>query len=246
MHTKKKLVLAILTSLSSYSYAQASDVSATAKDNDDTEIIVVTGVRSSLEAASSLKRYSDSVQDSIVAEDIGKFPDQNVAESLQRIPGVSINRVNGEGSKITVRGFGPEFNVVTLNGRTLATSEIGRSFDFQVLAAELISGADVVKSPTAKTPEGSIGAYVNVKTARPLDNPGLHVLGSINAKYSELSGETSPEYSALFSNTFADETFGFNIALHNKKVTTDTIQWALPVGYYSIMSRVLLKATFII
>ena len=214
MRSKKKIALGVLAALSSCSFAQAA---TNDKVKDDTEVIVVTGVRSSLEAASSLKRYSDSVQDSIVAEDIGKFPDQNVAESLQRVPGVSINRVNGEGSKITVRGFGPEFNVVTLNGRTLATSEIGRSFDFQVLAAELISGADVVKSPTAKTPEGSIGAYVNVKTARPLDNPGLHVLGSINAKYSELSGETSPEYSALFSNTFADETFGFNIALSQQK-----------------------------
>ncbi|OUS73601.1 TonB-dependent receptor [Pseudoalteromonas sp. A601] len=229
MSSRTKIALAILAAISSPSMAQES--TEIKKDNEP-EIILVTGVRSSLEAASSLKRYSDSVQDSIVAEDIGKFPDQNVAESLQRIPGVSIDRVNGEGSKVTVRGFGPEFNVVTLNGRILATSEIGRSFDFQVLAAELISGADVIKSPTASTPEGSIGAYVNVKTARPLDNPGLHVLGSINAKYSDLSGEVSPEYSGLFSNTFADDTFGFNIAIShqesdNRYDSMGTTRWLL-------------------
>ena len=113
---------------------------------DDIEVIQVSGIRSSLTKAMSLKQDAASIQDSIVAEDIGKFPDQNVAESLQRISGVMISRTNGEGAKVTVRGFGPKFNAVKVNNRTIATTDRGREFDFQVLPSELISGADVVKA----------------------------------------------------------------------------------------------------
>src|SRR4029450_3218717 len=87
--------------------------------------IVVTGIRSSLERSEDIKRTSSGVVDAIAAEDIGKFPDTNIAESLQRIPGVSIDRVNGEGSRGRVGGFGPQFNLITLNGRQLATSSVG-------------------------------------------------------------------------------------------------------------------------
>ena len=86
------------------------------------DAIVVTGIRASLERAMDIKREANGVVDAISAEDIGKFPDTNLAESLQRVPGVSINRVNGEGSQVTVRGFGPQFNLVTVNGRQMATS----------------------------------------------------------------------------------------------------------------------------
>ena len=172
------------------------------------EEVVVVGVRRSLEHANSLKRNADSIQDSIVAEDIGKFPDQNVAESLQRITGVSISRTNGVGTAITVRGFGPKFNIVRVNGRTLATTDIGREFDFQVLPSELIIGADVVKAPTASTPDGSLGAFVNVRTAKPLSNPGLNVVASVGSRYDDMSDAFDPKASGLISNTWADETFG--------------------------------------
>lgn len=184
-----------------------------------TEVIQVNGIRSSLAHALADKQNASSIQDSIAAEDIGKFPDQNVAESLQRISGVSISRSNGEGSKVTVRGFGPSFNVVQLNARTLATTEKGRELDFQVLASELISGADVVKSPMGKTPEGSIGAYVNIKTARPLDNPGFKASGSVHLKSNELSDDTSPKVSGVLSNTFADETLGVLIGISHQEST---------------------------
>jgi len=231
MFNKKKLTAAVLTVISTAALG-ATGVDEKEKPGTLIEEVTVTGIRKSLEAASDLKRFSAVVQDSIVAEDIGKFPDQNVAESLQRVPGVSIDRSNGEGSKITVRGFGPSFNVVKLNGRTLATSEVGREFDFQVLASELISGADVVKAPMAKTPEGSIGAYVNVKTARPLDKPGIHLSGSINGKYGELSEETNPEVSGVFSNTFLDDTLGINVAFsrqesENRYDSAGTTRWLL-------------------
>ncbi len=126
----------------------------TAAAEDEGEEIVVSGVRASLERAMDIKRESNGVVDAISAEDIGKFPDTNLAESLQRIPGVSIDRRNGEGSKVTVRGFGPSFNLVTLNGRQLTTSDINavggdqnvdfsratsRSFDFSNLSPESVS-----------------------------------------------------------------------------------------------------------
>lgn len=185
-----------------------STVHVYAQEDAPIEEIVVQGIRASLNQAADLKRNANVIQDSIVAEDIGKFPDQNVAESLQRITGVSISRAGGEGSQISVRSFGPEFNIVKLNHRTLATTTGQRSFDFQVLPSELIGGADVIKSPTADLSAGSIGAYVNVRTPRPLQDPGFHAVASVNANYHDLAEEINPEFSGLVSNTFADDTIG--------------------------------------
>src|SRR6202011_3817001 len=116
------------------------------------EEIVVTGLRQSLVTSEGIKRETAGVVDAITAEDIGKFPDTNLAESIQRIPGVTIDRVNNEGSKVTVRGFGPEFNLVTLNGRSMPanigpnTPNASRSFDFENLSADGISGIEVYKT----------------------------------------------------------------------------------------------------
>ncbi len=181
------------------------------------EEVVVEGIRASLSRAADRKRDANKIQDSIVAEDIGKFPDQNVAESLQRIAGVSISRVNGEGSQVSVRSFGPEFNVVKLNHRTLATVNGGRSFDFQILPSELIGGADVIKTPTADLSAGSIGAYINVRTARPLDNAGFHATGSTKLNYHGLAEDSNPEAAGVVSNTFADDTFGVLVGVSFKE-----------------------------
>lgn len=175
---------------------------------EEPEVIEVTGIRSSLIKSMEIKKTAASIQDSIVAEDIGKFPDQNVAESLQRISGVMISRTNGEGSQITVRGLGPKFNAVKINNRTLATTERGREFDFQVLPSELISSADVVKTSRANLGEGGIGAYVTINTARPLDSSGEHFAGSIHTKYNDLAEELTPKLSAIYSNTYMDDTVG--------------------------------------
>lgn len=210
--------LAVIAALNvQISYAQEAEPEAT---NDDmVEVISVRGIRSSLRESISLKRDARSIQDSIVAEDLGKFPDQNVAESLQRITGVAIDRTNGEGSKITVRGLGPQFNQVLVNNRTLATTERGREFDFQILPAELISGADVIKTSRADLVEGSLGAYVNIGTARPLDNAGFHAAGSVQGYYNDLAGDTGPRASAIVSNTFADDTVGVLFGLSYSDVT---------------------------
>ena len=144
----------------------------------EVQSVVVTGLRASLFSSMNLKRNSDGIVDGIVADDIGKFPDTNLAESLQRISGVSIDRSNGEGQKVTVRGLGPDFNLVLLNGRQMPTTDLsdlsGRSFDFSNLASEAISQIQVYKTSRADTPPGGIGATVNVMTARPFDRPGMH------------------------------------------------------------------------
>lgn len=199
---------------------------AQSEEDASVETVTVSGIRSSIDKALDRKRDATSFVDSITAEDLGKFPDQNVAESLQRISGVFIDRQSGEGSRVTVRGFGPEFNTVRLNDRTIATiandgevdfrfSSIGisRAFDFQTLAAEVLTGADVVKSPTSDLWDGSIGASINMRTARPLDNPGLHMSGSVQGRYEDLGDNWGPRISGLVSNTFADDTVGALLAV---------------------------------
>lgn len=166
-------------------------------DTAPADDIVVTGVRASLERSIAIKRDSTGVVDAISAEDIGKFANTNLAESLQRITGVSIDRVNGEGSTVTVRGFGAQYNLVTLNGRQLATSNIvavggdqngdgaggfGRSFDFANLASEGVKTLEVYKTGRAAIPSGGIGATVNVVSRRPLDAHDAGLLGSFGAK----------------------------------------------------------------
>ncbi|MCD2323343.1 TonB-dependent receptor [Sphingomonas sp. IC-56] len=181
--------------------------------------VVVTGIRASLREAVDIKRDGQGVVDAISAEDIGKFPDTNLAESLQRITGVSIDRSNGEGSTVTVRGFGPEYNLVTLNGRQMPTATLGdgasapasRSFDFANLASEGISAVEVYKTGRAAVPSGGIGSSINIRTPRPLDKPGMR--GSIAAKgvYDTSRNEgdpITPEVSGIFSTTFADDRIG--------------------------------------
>ena len=193
------------------------------QSNDDTTDtggdIIVTGIRASLREAVDIKRDGQGVVDAISAEDIGKFPDTNLAESLQRITGVSIDRSNGEGSTVTVRGFGPEYNLVTLNGRQMPTSTLGdgasapasRSFDFANLASEGIAAVEVYKTGRAAVPSGGIGSTINIRTPRPLDKPGLR--GSLAARgvldTSRNEGNPiTPEVSGIVSSTFGDDRFG--------------------------------------
>jgi iron complex outermembrane receptor protein len=184
-----------------------------ASDDSNLEVIQVRGIVSSLKRAMSDKKEALIVSDGIAAEDLGKFPDLNVAESLQRITGVSIDRSGGEGQAVTVRGFGPQFNTVLVNGRQLATDSGGREFNFDVLAADQITGADVYKSTRANLQEGGIGATINVSTARPFDYEGFQLIGSVKGMYETLSEETSPSASFLVSNTFNDDKMGVLLAV---------------------------------
>ena len=174
------------------------------------EEVVVTGIRGSMKQSLDVKRDSAQVVDAVSAEDVGKFPDANVAEALQRITGVSIDRSGGEGQFITVRGLGPEFNTVLLNGRTIATDNDGREFSFDVLASDIIQRAEVFKSSTSNLPSGGIGATVNVVTARPLDQGGSGSTLTFSAagQYDDLREDTSPEITGVYSFANDDRNFG--------------------------------------
>lgn len=189
------------------------------------EEVTVTGIRQSLSTSAELKRESAIVQDSISSEDLGKFPDANIAESLQRMPGVSIDRSNGEGQKVTVRGLGPQFNSVLFNGRTLASDNYGRDFSFDLLAAELISGADVYKTSLARLPEGGIGATINLRTAKPLDLNGFRSVVSAKGNYESNNEEVTPMVFGLLSDTFADDTLGLlgSVSYQERQVSVNRL-----------------------
>lgn len=209
-----------LTGVAQSANAQEAQAEAPVAETPvDGNEIVVTGIRASLTASANIKREAQGIVDAISAEDIGKFPDTNLAESLQRITGVSIDRSRGEGSFVTVRGFGPEFNLVTLNGRQMPTSSLGdgasapssRSFDFANLAAEGVAGVEVYKSGRAGIASGGIGSSINIRTPRPLDRPGLQGSLSVKGVYDSSRNQgnpVTPEVSGIISNTFADEKIG--------------------------------------
>jgi len=202
-----KFVAAVLPFAMAQALAQTSS-GAPAGDASTLDTVQVTGTRASLRQSQTIKQYSIGTVDAVSTEDIGKFPDQNVADSLQRVPGVSVDRSSGESRFITVRGFGPEFNTVLLNGRTMATDNVGREFSFDILPSELISTAEVQKTASADSSEGSIGATVNIRTQRPLDNPGLHIAGAVAGMYDDTTEHSKPKVSGLISTTNADNTFG--------------------------------------
>ena len=155
---------------------QTTNTEAADTESESSEMIleevVVHGIRSSLEDAISIKRSNTGVMEAISAEDFGKFPDGNLAESLARVPGIAIDRSNVEGQAIAVRGFGPEFNLVTLNGRQMPTAPAvytgGRSFNFGDIASPGVSAVEVYKAADAARPSGGIGAVVNMVTTKPL------------------------------------------------------------------------------
>lgn len=207
--------------------AQEEDpVRAEQQDDEDErreDVVVVTGIRGSLMDSMGLKRDAQGVVDAITAEDIGKFPDTNLAESLQRITGVSIDRSLGEGSSVTVRGFGADFNLVTFNGRQMPTSTLGdgasapssRSFDFGNLASEAVSAVEVYKTSRASIPTGGIGATINIRTTRPLEAPGLRATVGVKGVLDESQLEDpdlTPEISGLYSDTFLDDRLGVAVS----------------------------------
>jgi TonB-dependent receptor len=216
MYQKRKLSSAIIAITAAMSAAQYS----TAQDSSDVDEVIVQGIRGSLMRSQDIKRDGNGVVDAISSEDIGKFPDQNLAESLQRITGVSIDRAGGEGQLITVRGFGPDFNTVLVNGRQIASENETRAFSFDTVSADMVNSINVFKTATATQQSGGIGATVNITTARPLALGGLKIAGSIKALNDDNSGETTPEYSALISDTFNDGTFGALLAVSHKEAKT--------------------------
>ncbi|OAX88596.1 TonB-dependent receptor [Xanthomonas nasturtii] len=207
----------------------------------DLDTVTVTGYRASVEKALDIKRGEAGVVDAIVAEDIGKFPDLNLAESLQRIPGVVITREAGEGRAISVRGLGPEFTRVRINGMEALTTvgagdqsggtNRGRGFDFNVFASDLFSQLIARKTASADVEEGSLGATVDLRTARPFDYNGFTFAASTQAAYNAMAEKANPRVAGLIANTWADNTFGalLSVAYTEREVLeegSNTGRWA--------------------
>lgn len=181
------------------------------------QTIIVKGQRASLEKAQDIKRNADQIVDSIVADDIGKLPDANVAEALQRITGVQISRNRGEGDRVQVRGL--QQTQTLLNGRVIFTAGKERGLSFQDVPAELLAGVDVYKAPSAELVEGGIGGVIDMRTRRPFDFAGSKVAGTIKGTHADLVGRSNVEGSVLLSNRWKLDAgeFGALISLSTQK-----------------------------
>ena len=206
----------------------AAPVAAQDSGSDEPiEEIITVGIRGSLMRSMDVKRDSTGVVDAISAEDIGKFPDQNLAESLQRITGVSIDRQRGEGSQVTVRGFGPEYNLVTIDGRQMPTHNgTNRSFDFADLASEGVAGVQVYKTGRADVPSGGIGSTINISTPKPLTAEPTASLAAktVHDTSTRTGDDITPEFSGIYLDRFMDDTVGIAVTgsyqLRNNGVNT--------------------------
>jgi iron complex outermembrane receptor protein len=229
---------ALLMALAVAGVAAAQEAPAPAADNA-VEEVVVTGFRKSLDAALSVKRTSVGSVDVIVAEDIAKFPDQNLAESLQRIPGISIVRDGGEGRAITVRGLGSRFTRVRVNGmEAVATTSDGasanreRGFDFNVFASELFNSLVVHKTAEASLDEGSLGAVVDLNTGNPLaGKDGLTVAASAQAQFNDLNEKFGPRLAGLVAYRHPSGVWAASVSaaysqMDQIEATNNTVRWA--------------------
>jgi len=239
MKVNKRGVMATLSAIFLGSGAVAQNTSNGSATQ--LEELVVTGIRSSLQSSALLKKEAAVIQDSIVAEDIGRFPDSNVAESLQRIPGVAIDRTSGEGQRVTVRGFGPDFNTVLINGRRTASTSIAgvgggaddnigaslsnRGFNFDIISADLIGGADVYKTASVALQDGGIGSTINLKTLRPLEMSENKVLLTAKATRNDVGGDTSTSAFGFISHRSEDQRFGFigSLSYQDRSLRRETL-----------------------
>ncbi len=203
-----------LVALTVASPAFAQDQSGSAQAGEISEAqgqeIIVTGIRGSLQRNLDAKREASGVVDVISAEDIGKFPDSNVAASLQRLPGVSIQRdgTRGEANGVTIRGFGGDFNETLIDGRRLSTATGGRSIDFSTVGSDFVGALTVYKTPDVSVGANSIGATINISYPKPLDRPGFHIAASASGSIQDDAKRVVPTGGLLISHTFADDTFG--------------------------------------
>ncbi len=249
-----------MTSVNGWRVAGAIIVSASplvGAAQEATEEIIVQGFRSSLSASLNAKREANGAVDMIIAEDIADFPDLNLAEALQRIPGVAITRAAGEGRQVTVRGLGPTFTTTRINGMEALstggfTDALGgqnrtRGFDFNAFDSELFTSLAVHKTSSAEIEEGGLGATLDLRTARPFDYDGLTIATSAQLGYNDLSEESDPRAAFQISNTFADDRFGALLSLSwSERNTLDegssTVRWSDAENFGSVNGVVLAPA----
>ncbi|MBC3766151.1 TonB-dependent receptor [Neptunicella marina] len=225
MHTTspKRLAQAIRQVLlgSAIAAVSVSAIAQDSKDKKDLEVIEIAGSYvKSLEKAVDIKRNNIGFSDSVVATDIADFPEQNLAEALQRMPGVTIERNKGLGTKVNVRSLPNEFTHTSINGVATASGSGGRDVEFDIFASEIIQSVTVNKSPTAADEEGGIAGSVQIQTARPFDYDGSKVIASVQGAYNSISEKTDPKFALLASNTFGD--WGVLVSFASSKRTNRT------------------------
>ncbi len=224
----------------------AATVAAATPDASATqpEVVVIKGTRGALIKARDIKRRSANIVESVVGEDIGKMPDSDLAESIQRVPGVAMTREGGEGRNITLRGFSPDFTRTTLNGMEVPAStdgldtggvtlNAGRAFDFNVFAAELFNRIDIEKSSKASTEEGGIAGTVDLYSGKPFDYKGFTQSLNVQGDHNTLTGKTDPRIAYLISDTFFGGKLGvlFSAALARRTVHQEgysSVLWTSP------------------
>jgi len=201
------------------------------------ETIQIRGIRGSIVKSMHTKRHSDSIVDAITAEEIGKFPDKNVAEALQRVTGVSLSRAQGEGERVGVRGTAPSQNRTYLNGQNIASadwwisSQPNRGFNYTLLPAEIVSSLEVHKSPEADHDEGSLGGSINIKTHSPLATENEMFIGTAQLQYSDVSNKIDPQLSLFYNKINDSKDFGMLVSLtrHQRSLRRDGLEswgWA--------------------
>ena len=243
MNLKRSTALGTAVAIALYAQNDVALAQQAAPDLNETDIeeIVVTGIRRSLRDSLTAKQVSDAVIDVVSAEDVGKFPDKNLAEAIQRVPGVVINREFGEGERVSIRGTAPNLTRTLLNGHALATADwfildqlnTTRSFNYLMLPSDIIGQVEVLKSSQANVEEGGIGGVVNVKTRNPLDLDPFRVYVNAQVVHTDLADETDPHLSGLVSWKNADQTFGVLAAVvrQERNIRRDGVE---VLGYFTV------------
>ena len=207
----KTLLLKVSTAMAVVLAASSAAAQTTAPAEDTTvEEIIVSGISRSLASSAAVKRQSDVIVDAVSAEDIGRFPDQNVADSLQRITGIQINRSRGQGTTVSARGLAPDLTRTEYNGYVLATPTGARAFPFTSLTSDFISTLEVYKSPTADMVDGGLSATINARTLRPLDIKKPHLNLIAEGVYEPNAGDLQPHLAVTGATKFLDGRVGVN------------------------------------
>ncbi|KRG67011.1 TonB-dependent receptor [Pseudoxanthomonas dokdonensis] len=251
-HRKSALTVAIMTGLafSVQLHAQEASTSTTSTEATDLDTVVVTGIRGSVEKSLDTKRNADARLEVVTAEDVGKLPAHNVADTLQRLPGVNISSSSAdeggfdEADRVSLRGTSPSLTQTLINGHSVGSadwfvlsqgSNVGRSVSYTLLPSELVSSVEVNKSSQAKLQDGGATGTVNILTRRPLqfaDN--ITAEASIGAVRSENADSTDPQLSGLFNYKNDDGTFGVMVQAFKQKRELSRQAQEIPGGFFQI------------
>ncbi|MGY0587722.1 MAG: TonB-dependent receptor plug domain-containing protein, partial [Paraglaciecola chathamensis] len=186
------------------------------KEASDMEIIEITGLKSSLKKSINDKRFSQNLVDTINAEDIGKSTDQNVADALSRVTGVSLVTRDGEGTQVTVRGATANQNNITINGQQLTSTDFSQAVDLSSFSADILSKLEVVKTSSADQDEGSLGANINLITLKPLDQKEGIRSFTAQGRYNDFAEEEDYKVQFTFTEKFLDDRLGIAFSAYDQ------------------------------